>query len=743
MKKISSLLDIGPVREYLARVGAEPRSLRTAVVRDTKSNGYWTDVAVIRFNKDGSVSCNTLEHAPTEAEQQAITAEWAKAEFPAPKRISRIVDPPEMIRNADPKDLFLFKSVGGREILMVQVRLNITRPDGTPDKRYVPWTYWDDDQWRACEPDGDLPLFGLDQLPHHRTVFIHEGAKAAAYCRWLAEGKTREAREAAARHPWGRELMGAAHLGWIGGALNPVRTDWSVLAKNGIERAYIVADNDDAGRGAIAAISRQLRMVTLSVEFNDRFPPKFDLADPFPEEMFKVIEGRQFYVGPTMRTLTMPATWATDVVPNPSGTGRPLTVLREHFKKMWVYVEEADVFVCSEMPEIVRPEGIFNKMVAGFSHVWETSRLLVRAYKGRSAKLCYRPDQPGLKVDFAGTSAINLHVPSEIKPIAGDPRPWLEFLEYMFVNKEEREEVMRWCATLIARPDIRMGYGLLLVSETQGIGKTTLGAHVLAPLVGQWNVGYPAEKDILSDFNDWVANKRLAIINEIYSGSSWRAYNALKSVITDQAVTVNQKYMRQYVVDNWCHIVACSYSLRALKMEHDDRRWFYPEVSEFPWPGEKFVKFRQWIDSGGLSVIRHWAEEYGKYVAPNERAPMTKQKAELIAGSQSEAQEEAAALARLLADLSVPAALLMRDVVGWVRNSAQGRVFDTDVELRRAMVSAGCFSHKSRIKAHGRLQYAIMNRALAEEVEKLDEAAASARIIGAVIRPQSLMEDGM
>lgn len=740
--KISNLLEIAPVRAYLARVEAEPRSLRTAVVKETKGN-YWTDLAVIRFNADGAINCSTLEHAPSEKEQEDITKAWAEVEFPKIKRLARITRPPKMMKEADPKNIFEFRTPDGKEILMVQVRIEVERADGTMDKKYVPWTYWDDNQWRACEPDGDLPLFGMDQLPHHDTVFIHEGAKAAAHVRWMVEGKTREAREALAAHPWGRELSHAAHVGWIGGALNPFRTDWSVLSKQGIKRAYIVADNDEQGRGAISSISQRLRMVTLSVEFNDRFPQKFDLADPFPEHLFKDLDGKPYYVGPSMRTVTMPATWATDVVPNPSGNGRPITVLRENFKNMWLYVEEADVFVCSEMPEIVRGETIFNKMVAGFSHVWETSKLVVKAYKGRTSKLCYRPDQSGLYVDFAGTSAINLHVGTDVRPVEGNPGPWIEFLTYMFPNPEERKEVERWCATLIAKPEIRMGYGLLLVSETQGIGKTTLGAHILAPLVGEWNVGYPAEKDILSDFNEWIAHKRLAIINEIYSGASWRAYNSLKSVITDHSVTVNQKYMRQYVVDNWCHVVACSNSMRALKMEHDDRRWFYPEVTETPWPGEKFVALRKWLEGGGLSIIMQWAMEYGDYVAPNDRAPMTEQKQELIHGSQSEAQEEAAALAEQLKDCGGPAALLMKDVMAWVRNSSGNRVFDNDVEIRRAMTATGCVAYRGRVKVKGRLQYVIMNPALAQEIGAMAEDEAKTRLREAVIKAQSLMEEEM
>lgn len=735
MTAISSLNEIRSVRDYFARIGAEPRSMKTAVVKEQRGR-YWTDVAVIRFGSGGEVNASSPIHMPTEAEQAMISAEWANYRFPQLKTLSRLVDLPEELKAIDKQSLFEFRDVTGKQIIMLQARL-----ERSGERRYVPWTYWDDNRWRMAEPEGRLPLWGLDQLRNHKTVFIHEGAKAARYCRWLAEGATEDARKARSVHPWGAELVGAAHLGWIGGALSPRRTDWSELARNGVERAYIVADNDAPGKSAISAISQELRIATFSIEFSGRFAPAFDLADEFPAEMFQTIGKQRFYVGPTLRDLTQPATWATDIVPNPAGKGRPINVLRESFGKLWAYVEEADAFVCTEMPEILRTEAIFNKMVAPFSHVNDTSRLLVRQYKGRSARVCYRPDIAARLVDHRGANAVNLHVPAPIRSAEGDAEPWLEFLRYIFVNPEERRQAERWCATLIAKPEIRMNYGLLLISERQGVGKTTLGSVVLAPLVGLQNVGYPSENDITSTFNDWVAQKRLAVVSEIYSGSSWKAYHALKSVITDQEVTVNQKYMRQYVIENWCHILACSNSMRALKMEQDDRRWFYPEITETPWPAAKFTAFRRWIQSGGLSIIRHWAEEFKDYVEPGERAPMTERKREMIEGSRSEAQRAAAALAEVLKERPEPCGLLMKDVVAWVKMTTQDRVFDTDYELSRAMVETGARKIGARVKVHGYLQYVIANDALFDKWQRAEGAAAGAEVVRAsIIKPSALME---
>jgi hypothetical protein len=113
-------------------------------------------------------------------------------------------------------------------------------------------------------------------------------------------------------------------------------------------------------------------------------------------------------------------------------------------------------------------------------------------------------------------------------------------------------ELLRWCATLIEKPDVKMHYGVLLISETQGVGKGTLGEKILAPLVGIGNTSFPGEEEIVdSKYNYWMAHRRLAVVHEIYAGHSSRAYNKLKSVITDFNIEVHKKYMADYRVENW------------------------------------------------------------------------------------------------------------------------------------------------------------------------------------------------
>lgn len=727
-------LECPAVRDYHNRIGAETRGLRRAVVKENCA-GYPRDIAVIRYSKEGDIECDKEEYAPTDLERQLIKAALTGVRWPEVKKLHRIINAPPMIRDADQEHVFEFRDTDGL-IEMVQVRIEVNG-----ERVYVPWTYWDDDVWRMCEPDGPLPLFNQDKIKDNATVFIHEGAKAARVTQQMIEGETREAKRKLADHPWGAELDGAVHVGFIGGAFGAHRTRWSVLKATGIKRAYIVADNDEPGRAVVPVIAQHLRVPTFSIQFTDEFPKSFDLADDFPESMFSEVDSQRFYVGPSMRECQHPATWATDVVPPKKAGGRPSYAIRDSFKSMWAYVEEADLYVCKEMPSIIRTEAVLNKMLADYSHAADTCRLILKNKDGRAVKACYRPDVDGLRVTAGGASAINLHVPGTIRAKAGDPKPFLEFMEYMFVDEVERHEALRWCATLIARPDLRMKYGMLLVSENQGVGKTTLGAAILAPLVGINNVSFPSESDVTSAFNEWIANKRLAIIAEIYAGHSWKAYHTLKAAITDTNISVNQKYVRQYLIENWCHVFASSNSLKALKLEDDDRRWLCPEVTEAPWPRARFDTLRQWLNGGGLSIIKHWAENFGHYVGPSERAPMTDRKRQMIEGSRSEAKEEAVAVAAALKALERPAALLLKDVVGWVRNQVQGKVFETDYELRKAMVGEGLKLWPERIKIGGRWQYVLVNVELWDAARRGDEPKAIVR--SAMVKVSDILDGEM
>jgi hypothetical protein len=698
---INNLSELKTVSTYLKRIGAEPRSLKIAVIKE-KRGQYWTDTAIIRFNKEGDVDA-PLEFKPTDQEAADIKEEFKKLTFPELKKTAFAKNLPDDVKNASPDNVFEFRDESGN-IVMIQLRR-----EKRGEKSYIPYTFWSDEKWRAVEPDGGLPIWGIEQLKNKDVAFIHEGAKAARSIARMINPQTQEDIDRLAAHPWGEELKHSAHLGWIGGALSPHRTDWSVLTKLGVKRVYIVSDNDAPGVAAVPAIAYNLRCPTFHIQFTSEWPTSFDLADDFPQEMFCGIGSETYYTGPSFRSCTHPATWATDQIKNDKG--KPTTILRESFKGMWAYVEAQDAFVCVEMPEIIRNDTTLNKMLSSFSHSNNTTSVLLKQYSGRSTSLCYKPGETGRVLTDNNSSAINLHTPTHVKSKNGNIQPFLDFIDYLIPNKKEQETLLDWCTTLIAKPHIKMDFGVLLVSEAQGIGKTTLASNILAPLVGQHNTSQPSEEMITnSAFNSWLSCVRLIVVNEIYSGHSWKAYNRLKGVITDKTIDVNKKFQNTYTIENYAHIVACSNSMKALKMDEDDRRWFYPEVSEKPWTAQQFSEFHLWLSNGGLSIIKDWAENRKTWIKKGERSPMTNKKIELIEESRSEAQKEVMTLAETMNSINEPIAITMKDISAWVKSQIKGNVFESDLELRKAMKSKGCIVAPERIKVFGVLQYVVLNK---------------------------------
>ena len=131
MVKIRTLDDLKSVRSYLGRVGAEPRSLKTAVIKELYG-GYWKDLAVIRFTKDGEVTCTSTEHKPTEVELADIKAEMPTVTWPQIKPLYSMINPHPKVKEADKENIFEFKDAEG-QIIFVQVR--VERENG--DKSYV------------------------------------------------------------------------------------------------------------------------------------------------------------------------------------------------------------------------------------------------------------------------------------------------------------------------------------------------------------------------------------------------------------------------------------------------------------------------------------------------------------------------------------------------------------------------------------------------------------------------------
>lgn len=625
---ISRLTAIPEVAAYASRCGAIDRSLRKLAVEE-QSGKYKRTIAEITFDAEGIITA-PKDYAPTLAEAEAIKSVWKRYRWPS--YVPALYAGRDLPRHderfpwsfADQNNVAVSWDKERRSILCVEERR--LREDGGKD--FLIWTFWDDNTWRVSEPPDKLPLYGLETLKDAITVFVHEGPKGAKVMQALISDDGPNGWRA---HPWGRELRGVmpgsvAHVGWMGGAQRPEATDWKPLI-DAKARVIVVADNEPAGEEAVSRISRETKMEMEALRFTDDWPLSADLADPVPQ-------GR-IDAGTQLSDLLTPATWATDRVET---DGRPSYHTRREFIKDWRYTVSPPLFFHRAHPGRGFSEAEVDARVRPFSDVELTARLIRQRLSAQADGVDYLPGSKPL-IERGGRRLVNLWKPSRVSERKGSA--WLlgRLFCHLFPDRQERRHLVRWGATLAACPHVRMEYAVLLRSETQGLGKTTL-ADIAGELVGAENVSRPNEVALTEgNFNSHLAKKRLAIVDELYSGKSKKTYNRLKSPITDKTIRVNEKYQAEYEISNFIHFIFSSNDLVPIFIDASDRRFFMPTMREAKLPRSFWVRFHHWLANGGYGIAMRCAREFVEHhgsVLPGQAAPVSVAKRQMIDDSVSD-----------------------------------------------------------------------------------------------------------
>lgn len=682
---------------YIERIGAVEKNFRRYMVQEQLGH-YYREQCLIKLGNDGTVTASDTAYAPTADEQADIKQAFERVTMPHSMQVrpTAIQDLLTLLRaehqreavNAEGDPLFFeFYNQRSGNLIMVQQRLDL--PDGK--KRYLPWCFWNDGMWRNMEPDGDLPFWKPKEASEKRKIMVHEGAKAAKHVHELCADPN-------AQHPWLEELRQYEHWGMIGGALSPHRADYQELFDREPDVMVYVCDNDKPGKEALVTVSKNYRRTMVGVDFDERWPPHWDMADPMPQGINK-----------TLIDCMKSCTWATDEVPIP-GSKRLAYKINRHFEQEWLHTAETAIYVHNDVPRKLLSEDAFNSTVRPFSDVKNTAELLAKSTISKAAELRYDPGSvSGKAVGARNEAFVNTYMPPEIKPLEGEVTPWLDYLAHVFPYERDRKEVIRWCATLVCRPSVKMNYGLLLISETQGVGKSTLGSDVLRPLVGEWNYSEPSAITVCeSNFNGWSAHKRLAVIHEVYDDYKSKSYERLKSVITEAHIDVNEKYQKPYRIENWLHVIACSNNKRALKLGMEDRRWFVPRVAESKRSPQEWVAFHKWLaEDSGLQKIRWWFEQWlqsNEPVRRGEEAPLTTTKQEVIRDNYSPGQEMTAEFLEWLVERHDNRPMVVLDVDLQTMLSEhlhEGRPTDRLEKtgtLRKVAKVAGWFTMEQRVK---------------------------------------------
>ncbi|MFB1490763.1 MAG: primase-helicase family protein [Thiocapsa sp. C3-sup] len=161
---------------------------------------------------------------------------------------------------------------------------------------------------------------------------------------------------------------------------------------------------------------------------------------------------------------------------------------------------------------------------------------------------------------------------------------------------------MFWLARMFQKPQER-GHTVIVLKFGEGTGKNII-IDILVRAFGDHASLAVKSDDLVGKFNDHLATSVLVFANEAVWGGSKDQEGVLKSLITDEDLPVERKYVPKYRVRNCVHLIMASNNDWVAPVGLDDRRFLILDVSEHR-KGDTayFKRLAEHIDNGGQEAF--------------------------------------------------------------------------------------------------------------------------------------------
>ena len=307
--------------------------------------------------------------------------------------------------------------------------------------------------------------------------------------------------------------------------------------------------------------------------------------------------------------------------------------------KRWVWVVQLERFVNRLDPTQQWKATQFDSMFNVFLGK-PTGSISKELFKEGSLlrKFHYIAFRPGAK-ETAGVE-YNVWRASPITPAAGDTTVWNEHINYLFQNEDDANHVLNWMAWVLQNPNKKPNHALLIVGKNTGTGKS-LVATILEQIIGINNTARPKNSSMGGEFNGWLQNCRLCLVEEVYQVGRRENLNAMRDVLTEPRVEVNIKGIPAFKIDNCSAAMGVSNHPDALPLDKFDRRWLVVETFATSRPYdyyEPLFALARGTDKAGLGAI--YAELLArdlKGYSGLDKAPQTEARQQMIELSRDDA----------------------------------------------------------------------------------------------------------
>ena len=144
----------------------------------------------------------------------------------------------------------------------------------------------------------------------------------------------------------------------------------------------------------------------------------------------------------------------------------------------------------------------------------------------------------------------------------------------MVVGKDNAPIFLQWLAHQVQFPGKKILWSPVIQS-IEGVGKSFFG-EMLRLCLGVMYVGTVNPTQVSSNFNGWAIGSPVVILEEIRikGHNRYDAVNALKPLITDAMIQINDKGVKPFMTYNTTNYLCFTNYKDAIPLSRDDRRWW-------------------------------------------------------------------------------------------------------------------------------------------------------------------------
>lgn len=160
-------------------------------------------------------------------------------------------------------------------------------------------------------------------------------------------------------------------------------------------------------------------------------------------------------------------------------------------------------------------------------------------------------------------------------------QPFLDHLKNRLCsgNEEYYNYLIQWMAHLIQFPHKKAGVALVMKSKP-GAGKGIV-VNKLMNIMGLKYFAQPSDQnDVLGNFNGILKGIMLLYLDELSWGGDKSAAGKLKKIITETMMSINQKNIATYMIDNYMNTIISSNEDWVIPAIPGERRFFVLQVSD-------------------------------------------------------------------------------------------------------------------------------------------------------------------